>query len=156
MLFSLPWLLPALAFATEAAKEQPAPKPADCRLIVEGKHIEKLTLVDEQGHATIITRPGSSVSLPAGRYWIQEICVQWDESGAPNTEKDVNWLTLDPSRPSYLNVGSSATPRVVVTQRGRTLSLNCQGVTRIVGSAPPQFAVYQGDRRIASGAFEYG
>ena len=61
--------------------------------------------------------------------------------------------------------GGPLTNRVSVTRRGRLLVFNYQlagaeGATYRLGrqdrSRPPEFAVYQGEKEIATGKFEFG
>ncbi|MGD0654004.1 MAG: hypothetical protein ABSA16_06635 [Thermoguttaceae bacterium] len=150
------WLLflPAIAFAAEAANQQPARDPSACELKIEGRHVEKLTLADVQGKLMEIDHPGPSVFLAPGRYQIKEIRVQWEDGGRVYTDTDVNYLTLVPSGTCQLNVGTPDTPKVTVTRRGKLLSLGYS--IREVYPNPPQISFYQGDQKIASGAFEYG
>ncbi|MGD0516954.1 MAG: hypothetical protein ABSA26_05400 [Thermoguttaceae bacterium] len=160
-LFLTAWLLflPAIAYAAEAAKQQPARDPSACELKIEGRRVEKLTLADEQGKLMEIDHPGPSVFLAPGRYQIKEIRVQWDEGGRVYTDTDVNYLTLGPSGTYQLNIGTPETPEVTVTRRGKLLSLsyNVREVyPNMPRSSPPQIGFYQGDEKIASGAFAYG
>ena len=55
------------------------------------------------------------------------------------------------------------TPYVTAKRQGRLLTLDCQlrdaggrKYTSQTRTNPPRFAIYQGDREIASGSFEYG
>lgn len=147
------WLLPAIASAAD---------PAGCELVLAGKPVEKLVLSNEQGRRTEIVRPGARVRLPPGRYRIAEISVRWDQGGPPETETDVNWLTLTPAGARRLNVGASETPQVTATRWGRLLKLSYDARSGGYASresaraTPPQFVVYEGDRQVASGSFEYG
>jgi hypothetical protein len=154
------WLLflPAIAFAEEAAKQQPARDPSACELKIEGRHVEKLTLAGENGEIKEIDHPGSSVFLAPGRYQIKEIRVQWDDGGRVYTDTDVNYLTLGPGGTYQLNIGTPDTPEVTVTRRGKLLSLgyNFREYSNAPRTSPPQIGFYQGDEKIASGAFEYG
>ena len=63
MLLATTGFLSAVALATEAAKGDPAAKTSDCQLILEGRHIERLALVDEQGRSVVLAHPDS----PAAR-----------------------------------------------------------------------------------------
>jgi hypothetical protein len=154
------WLLffPAIAFAAEAAKEQPARDPLACELKIEGSRVEKLTLADENGEIKEIDHPGPSVFIAPGRYQIKEIRVQWDDGGRVYTDTDVNYLTLVASGTCQLNVGTPDAPKVTYTRRGKLLSLgyNFREYSNAPRTSPPQIGFYQGDEKIASGAFEYG
>jgi hypothetical protein len=149
-------LLPAIVLAAGPAKPQTPQKHAAAELLLEGKPVEKLTLTNEQGQSQEILHPGRSVSLPPGRYWIREIRVHWDANGPPQTDRDVNRLTLVPSGSCRLNVGSPRTPLLTAKHRGNLLMLNYNPRPNGEASRNAQFTIYQGDRKIASGSFEYG
>ena len=155
------FFLPAIAYAAEPANQQPARDPSACELKILGKHVEKLTLADEQGRLNEIDHPGPSVFLPPGRYQIKEMQVQWDDGGQFYTDTDVNYLTLGPSEVCQLTVGMPQPPKVTVTRRGRLLTMNYnlrEGISQYFKEPrmPPQISIYQGDQKIASGAFEFG
>jgi hypothetical protein len=67
--------------------------------------------------------------------------------------------------PAVLNVGGPLTNSVIASRHGQDLRLDY----RLVGtggetyqlanqdrSKPPEFAIYKGDKKIASGKFEFG
>ena len=68
------------------------------------------------------------------------------------------------SKPAVLTAGGPLTNSVSVSRRGRYLALNYQlvgagGPYQLVNqdrSHPPEFTVYQGDKKVASGKFEFG
>jgi hypothetical protein len=168
-LFLPAWLffLPASAYTAEPASQQPARDPSACELKIEGKHVEKLTLADEQGKLTEIGQPGPSVFLAPGRYQIKEMQVQWDDSGQLYTDTDVNNITLSPSSVCKLIVGTPQTPKVYVTRRGGVLTFEYKlreadpiylnATNYAPNISPPQIAIYnKGGQKIASGAFEFG
>ena len=74
-------------------------------------------------------------------------------------------VVVDEQRPAVLAVGGPLTNCVSATRRGRNLLLSY----RLIGAGggeywlvrasdwkPPQFAIYQGEKEIASGKFEFG
>jgi hypothetical protein len=157
------FLLQAIAYAVEPANHQPARDPSACELKIVGKHVEKLSLADEQGNLKEFDQPGPSVFLPPGRYQIKEMRVQWDDNGQLYTDTDVNYLTLVPSGVCQLMVGTSQTPKVSVTRQGSALTLNYNLLEAgpPYSSAPrttqPQIAFYsKGGQKIASEAFVFG
>jgi hypothetical protein len=157
------WLLvlPAIALAAEPKKVPPAGDSSACELILEGKHIKKLVLKDEQGQTKGIARPGPKVLLPAGRYQVEEVELEGGFSGRffyPQLS-----LTLNHDQPCRPNIGAPLTPTVKVKRSGRLLTFDYQlldadgrNYTDRSRSHPPKFAVYQGDQQIGSGTFEYG
>ena len=161
------FLLPAAVFAAEPANEKPVPDPSTCELQIEGRHVEKLTLADEQGKLIEIDHPGSSLFLAPGRYQIKAMSVQWGDDGQVYADTDVNNLTLPPSGVCKLIVGTMETPKVSVTRRGGVFVLEYNlreaGPTYLnatnyaPGISPPQIAIYdKGGRKIESGTFGFG
>jgi hypothetical protein len=155
-------LLPAIGLAVAPVEKQAARRPTDAELVFEGRTVEKITLVDERGQATEFVRPDARVFLPPGRYQIREIRVRWEPDGPAQTERDVAWITFDRAKPCRLNMASPQTPVVSVKRAGRVLELSYdpRAGGAVYRDTPrdtrPQFAVYQSDRKIGSGSFEYG
>jgi hypothetical protein len=162
--FFLAWLLflPGIAFAANEAKPQPDRDTATCELKIEGRPLEKLVLADEQGKITEIDRPGASVLLAPGRYEIKEMRVVWEDDGCAYTDTDVNYITFGHSNTCRLVVGTPETPKIAVRRRGRIISLNYdfrevgQTFQNVQRTIPPRIGIYQGDEKIASGAFAFG
>ncbi len=73
-------------------------------------------------------------------------------------------ITVDEKKPAVLTAGGPLTNSVAVSRRGKYLALNYQllgagGPYQFVNqdrSHPPEFAVYHGDKKVASGKFEFG
>jgi hypothetical protein len=154
-------LLPAPALAGGPVKQEPALPPPACELIL-GKNVEHLLLLDEKGQSVVYERRGSSMFLWPGRYVIQEIQLQGGYSARGNGGPAYR-LTLARGKPGRFDVGTSLQPTVGVKRAGRLLRLDyllldADGRRYRGGNAkdPPRFAVYQGENKIASGAFEYG
>ena len=147
------------AKAGEAAKK-PAPDAGACQLIIEGQHIESLTFARQRGKPKTIQRPGSTVSLPAGRYRLERVALT---GGFECYVGGREWLALSADKPCHLKVGAPLTPNVEVSRQGRILQLSYELLDangrEYVGSDrsdPPRFTVYSGDRVVGSGDFEYG
>jgi hypothetical protein len=164
-------LLPVIAVAKEPAKEQSALELPQCELIL-GKHIKNLWLFNQQGQQPMYRRRGSSMFVtPPGQYRIQEIDLQGGYSAFPRSGYSgpwADWLTLAPGKACRFDIKAPLTSSVSVKRAGRLLKLDYQlldgdgrkyrrndrsGKDR---AHPPQFAVYQGNRQIGSGTFEYG
>jgi hypothetical protein len=159
-LFLPAWLffLPAIVYTTEPANQQPARDLSACELKIVGKHVEKLTLADEQGKFIEIDQPGSSVFLPLGRYQIKEICVKWDDTSRVYTDKDVNWIHLEPGKTSMLSIGEMF--KLSAERMGNRISVDYnlreQPTLISIAQSPPELAIYQGEDKIASGTLKYG
>jgi hypothetical protein len=130
-------------------------------LKLEGKHVEYLALHRKDGHVEQITRPNETIKLPLGEYRLQEVRL---ESGYTCRSMGIfRWVTIAVDEPATLKVGSPLVPTIKVQRQGRILRLNYElqgvgGESYIAGarSKPPTFAVYKGQKKIASGHFEYG
>jgi hypothetical protein len=164
-LFLPAWLFffHAIASAAEPANDQPARDPSACELVIEGKGIEKLVLVNTMGQDKVISRPDPSVFMPPGEYWIREIQLQGGYSFYAYYNSDGNQFTLNRDAPYKLKAGAPLTPSVTVKRHGRLLTMDYQLLDSTGRkylnqgrTNPPQYAIYQGDQKIASGQFEYG
>ena len=148
----------------ETAVDGPASKPAVGQLRIEGRAIERLVLADESQETTEFARPGESVPLPAGRYFVREVeltggfrCYAWIGG-----EEDWIQVPADPS--PVVKVGAPLTPKVRVKRAGRLLTLDYELVDaagrrytpRDHTTAPPQFTIFKNGQTIGSGSFEYG
>jgi hypothetical protein len=155
-------LLPATALADQPAVKESDLPPLTCELIL-GKHIEKLSLVDERGQGAISKRRGSSMFLWPGRYVVKEIDLQGGYSARTNPGRPADHLTLAPGKPCRFDVGTPLRPGVSAKRAGRLLKLDYRLLDadgrkylNELRENPPRFAVYQGENKIASGSFEYG
>jgi hypothetical protein len=177
------WLVvPAFLLAGDVAKQPEAKKPANCQLILEGRHIEKLVLSDRQGRVTELVRPGDRVLLPAGDYQIDDIVVKggytcdwqfplaWPQLPSRWPPQSERRITLSHDSPCRPNIGTPLKPEITAKRVGRLMKVSYSLWLRDGGargySNPnsrnalfPQFAVYQGDRDVTSlgsGSLEYG
>jgi hypothetical protein len=152
-------------------------------LKLEGKQVDYIVLQRKDGHVEQITRPSETIKLPPGEYRLQEIRLKGGytcnslSGGRITVKADAEHLgvvnetlrigaepiTVRAGRQEVLKVGAPLVPMVKVQRQGRILLLdyNLQGVggeSYIGGdrSKPPTFAVYKGQKQIASGQFEYG
>ena len=155
------FLLPAVAWTEEPAAKQPAKDPSQCELVVEGKQVERISLLPQQsasnsGVISLDVKPGVSMFLPQGNYSIWNIELQGGYRNGPDNEA----LTLTPDAVCILAVGTPLKSSVSVTRQGRFLRLEYQLLDaqgrKYMNSSPPRFVVYQGNRKIGSGTFEYG
>jgi hypothetical protein len=159
------WLsLPLAILTAEPVKGQPARDPASCELVLEGKHIETLLLTDPHGQPKSLIRPGTREFLPPGQYVIVQIQLEGGYWSYPKFAEPK--LILAPGKPCRANFGAPLNPTVAVKRAGRLLKLDYQlldgdGRSYRKGdnsdrAHPPQFTIYQGDRKTGSGTFEYG
>ena len=94
------------------------------QLRIEGRAIERLVLADESQATTEFPRPGASVPLPAGRYFVHEVeltngfrCYAWIGG-----EED--WIQVPADPTPVVKVGAPLTPKVSVQRAGRLLKLD--------------------------------
>jgi hypothetical protein len=175
------WSLPpVIALAENVVKQAQPEKPADCRLILEGRHVDKLVLSNKQGKLIELVRPGACVLLPAGDYQVEEIEVEggyyinWPLEPR-SSEPPSHWppasnrlLRLRPETPCRPNIGMPLKPEITAKRVGRLVKVRYSACLMDGGGRGylprerdllPQFAVYQGERDITAtgaGSLEYG
>jgi len=164
-------VLCALCFAANAVLGEKASKEAgqtsaQGELKLEGRYIKQLTLERREDRNRVkFDQPGESIKVAVGKYRLREVhlesgyaCQEW-----MLPELKQNWIEVDEDKPSVLKAGAPLKQIVTAERQGRTLELNYEllgiGGEKYVNSdsnKPPTFTVYKGDKRIASGEFEYG
>lgn len=121
-----------------------------------------------EGAATVLLfNPPPTIPVPAGLYQNHQIAAYLAAPGKP-VEAFVNSydsLTVTAGKTTVFDVGGPLRNSIQVSQSGRTLRLihRLTGIgglpvvrTGQANPRPPAFAIYQGDRRLATGQFEYG
>ncbi len=156
-----------------AETQQEDPGAGACELRIEGRAIQKLLLMDQRGGDVEIDRPGQSVALPAGEYYVREVVVEggyrarrlyvWTDRGACPATPGFDTFNLRPDEPHTLRIGAPLRPSVEVDRQGRILKLDYKLLDAAGRQYLPQslegrpsFAVFNGDRQVGSGRFEYG
>jgi hypothetical protein len=119
------------------------------------------------GHEYSFDRPGKTISVPPGQYWVKHIALQGGfqsnfAGGAPSRQ-DAKCVIVAPGRTQRLEIGAPLTATVTAKRRGSVLKLDYALVdaagwkySPTARDDPPWFKVYQDDREIGSGSFEYG
>lgn len=166
VLLILACLPPAVAVGAGGPAAASGTSPAvgpQATLEIVGKGVESLVLVDRAGRQRDLNRPGSSVSVPPGEYYPEQVVLQGGFSARGWSFDQSMWFILAPGRPHRLEVGAPLTPTVTVKRRGSVLKLDYALVdasgrkySPSDRKDPPWFKVYQGDRQIGAGSFEYG
>jgi hypothetical protein len=137
------------------------------QLKITGKFIHRLTLSGGP-YLVVLDHPVEVVEVPIGRYNPPDILLEQGDTKAYCLSRHWGFgqrISVDGKTPPILTVGGPLTNSVTVTRQGQDLLLNYQ----LIGVAgqiyqlanrdyahPPEFAVYKGDRKIASGKFQYG
>jgi hypothetical protein len=145
----------------EETREETGQEPAQGELKLEGKYIKQLTLEREGGNKVKFDQPGESIKVAAGKYRLRE--VRLEGGYACRIWSDANWVEVGKDKPAVLKAGAPLKQIVKAKREGRVLSLDYQlsgiggeSYARDDRSKPPTFTVYKGDKKIASGTFEYG
>ena len=135
-------------------------------LKITGSFIQRVTLEDGP-YLVVLDQPGSTVKVPVGRYGTSKV---WLRKGGAEAYLGIGMqggagrITISEKAPAVLTAGGPLTNSVAIARQGRKLSLNYQlvgagGAYQMVNqdrSHPPEFTVYQGDKKVASGKFEFG
>jgi hypothetical protein len=144
-----------------------AEQPALGDLKITGDFIHRVVL-DNNPYLVIIDDPQAVVKVPAGRYrqsgvWLKQGDAEaYRETGNSRSEK---WITVDEKKPAVLTAGGPLTNSVTLSRSGKHLRFSYKllgaggevyQLKRQDRRQPPEFAVCQGDRKIASGKFEFG
>ena len=114
----------------------------------------------------VFDKPGALVKVPVGSYGKASVCLKKGETEAHldgREQSAVERIAINERRPLVLPAGGPLTNMVSVSRHGRELSLDyrligAHGESYQISGArrQPEFAVYKGDRKIASGKFEFG
>jgi hypothetical protein len=118
-------------------------------------------------YLVVIDQPQATVKVPVGRYSGAKVCLNRGDVEAyldGRSTVATGRITVAEKAPAVLRAGGPLTNSVSVSRQGRNLSMNYQLVG--VGGAyqlanqdrahPPEFTVYQGDKKVAWGKFEFG
>jgi hypothetical protein len=113
-------------------------------LRVTGQFVRRITL--EGGpYLVVIDQPEATVKVPVGRYKEAKVCLRRGEAAA---HLDGPW--------------EAAVGRITVAERNLMLLYRLTGAGgpyQMVNedrSHPPEFTIYQGDKKVGSGKFEFG
>ena len=142
-------------------------QPALGELKINGHFIERAIL---QGgpYLVVLDQPETVVKVPVGKYNRPEVWLKQGDTVAYHSTYSVRpdqGITIDRNKPGVLAAGGPLTNSVSLSRHGKSLRFNYQllgaggevyQLARVDRSQPPEFAVYKGDRKIASGKFEFG
>lgn len=136
-------------------------------LQIKGRFIDRLALFGDE-YLVLLDHPGNEVEVPVGHYTASRVRVLAGDTKASRTRTSLGVMkgfSVVTDGAAVLATGGPLTNSVSVNRRGRSLSLSY----RLIGvdgetyqlepqdrSHPPEFAVYRGDKQIASGKFEFG
>ena len=141
-------------------KEQ---KPRLGELKVTGSNLHRITLTTKPAMSVILDQPQGTVKLPVGSYTLAEI---WLRAGEAEVSTfNAGKLSVSEQRPASLVAGGPLTNSVEVRSERDSLRLSYK-LLGADGRAykfptpdykhPPEFTVFQGTNRLATGKFEFG
>jgi hypothetical protein len=132
-------------------------------LKVAGADLHRVILTAKPAMTVVLDQPQGTVRLPVGDYSLAEIWLRKGEAEAGSFR--AGRLNVDDQRPVSLVAGGPLTNCVEVKLQGHDL----QFIYKLVGADgrayqlprpdyqhPPEFAVFQGINRLATGKFQYG
>ena len=146
----------------EFAEEQP--KLGELR--ITGGFVQRATL-EGRPYLIVLDKPEGIVQVPTGNYSAVKV---WLKKGAmeacldERTRAAATRITVTENTTATLTVGGPLTNSVALSRQGRRLAMSYQvvgagGAYRMLNvdlAHPPEFTVYKGDKKLASGQFQFG
>jgi hypothetical protein len=136
-------------------------------LKITGQFIGRVVLTGGP-YLVILDQPAGAVKVPTGSY--NQVDIRLEKDGAeafrsPQQSQAVGRISVNDKTPVVLNVGGPLTNSVTAGRHGQDLRLDyllvgagreTYQMAKQDRSKPPQFAVYKGEKKIATGDFEFG
>lgn len=132
-------------------------------LQISGTMIEELDL--DGDYAVILHSPKPTVKVPVGKYQRKRVYLKAPGSSLEASAQIEGRFNVDANQPTVINIGGPLRQKIAAERRGAVLALTYQ-LTGMGGdsytlsqqnrSKPPEFAIFQGARKLHSGKFEYG
>lgn len=150
------------SFALDSRAALQSEQPIKYELKLKGEDIRLLVLQSGNKKQTF-EEPGKSIMLEPGTYKISQLLlksglVHFPSGGGTR----LGPIQVGPGGPPILKAGGPLEQRIIVQRKGQLLTM----AYHLVGIAgewyrndrryPPAFAVYKGDKKIASGKFPFG
>jgi hypothetical protein len=133
------------------------------QLKVTGTDLHRVILTAKPAMTVVLDQPAGTVKLPVGSYTLDEI---WLRKGEVEVSSlGAGKLSVDEQRPASLVAGGPLTNSVEARSQGQDLRLSYKllgadgrayRMPRPDYKHPPEFAVFQGTNRLATGKFEFG
>ena len=142
-------------------------RPPMGELTIDGHFIKRLILVPgyRNDPQVILDYPGEVVSIPARKYVRQQVYLDNEDSLGCYHSQLSKIIVVSESKSAALKIGGPLINKVSMNPHGPRLDLSYSlvgrgnesyGTITSNTSAPPQFVVYRGDDKIATGPFRYG
>jgi hypothetical protein len=131
-----------------------------------GKHPDRVVL-EQAEYTVVLDQPKPVERVPVGAYHHYRVALK---SGGAVAYREPSWVTaarfvVNPTNAAALAIGGPLTNTVSISRRSKALVFDYQ-LAGTDGSGyqfgrpetrqPPEFTVYQGDRKVASGKFQFG
>lgn len=144
--------------------------PADLgEIAITGKHVDRVVMTSSE-RAVVLERPAPVERVPVGNYTLDNVSLKADGPRAvlsrrPQELAKSETVKVQSAGQTTLVAGGPLTNSVSIVRRGKTLVFNYElrgqggmeyGFVSDRSAVQPEFAVYQGDRKVASGKFEFG
>ncbi len=132
-------------------------------LKLTGSSIHRLFLIEEKGLLAILDDPEGTVRIPVGNYSVPEIWLRSQDIEVAGF--DARRVKVRAGETANLKAGAPLTNSVAVQSSGYNLVLTYKllGVDgteyhfpRRQNERPPEFAIFDGTNRLATGKFAYG
>jgi hypothetical protein len=159
-LFCVAFFSGGFALAGQGAGEAEQ-NPALGELRLQGEGIERLVLQTGDKSKTI-EQPGQSIMLEPGVYEVKQVHLKGGFTHYNFREPQITPVQVGPGAPASVKAGGPLRQVVKVQRRGKMLVMDYQLIGaggewyRVSGGQRPSFTVYKGDKKIASGKFEFG
>lgn len=138
-------------------------------IAITGKHIDRIVMTSQK-RAVVLDRPAPVERVPVGSYMLDNVSLKADGrravlSSRPQELVKSETVKVQSSGQTTLISGGPLTNSVSIVRRGKALVFNYElrgqggmaySLINDQGAVQPEFAVYQGDRKVASGKFEFG
>jgi hypothetical protein len=145
------------------SKKQPA-RLGELR--VSGAFLDRVVLKGQNGATVVLDAKQNDLKVPADTYTLTEVRVKKGSAEAvADLRLNPRKIVVRENSVTNLIVGGPLTNAVSATRRGNFLRLGFRLVgadglsyrlSREDRSKPPEFLVWRGDRKVASGKFEFG
>ena len=153
------WLILVAIVLPGRAQRMAEPKG---ELRFEGTQIARIILARDDGHVEEWTNLSGTIEIPAGSYQVRLLTLKGDYPCQPGSLAALGPIEISPEEPAVLKAGGPLEQTITVNRQGRTLVLGygLRGIGdeeyQSHSAAHAKFTAYQGQKAIATGAFEYG
>jgi hypothetical protein len=133
------------------------------QVTLTGSSIYRLILKEEKGLVAILDQPHGTLQMPAGSYALEEIWLRKEDTEVARFK--AGKITVPAGGVAHLTAGGPLTNSVDVRSSDYSLALTYQlkgadgglyHFPRPNYERPPEFAIFEGTNRLATGKFAFG